>query len=487
VSTFDAYQAVRTVIAGFEPSSSVAPNASIALEDAFFPEGHRAVLDLKRQLVVGNRGMGKSFWTHALLSPELRQRLAKVYEYSSLGRTQVVIGFNGSDKVSDPMTPITDEVAGLISAGNDPEIVWRSVLMRAAERVVDSGYIAELVNVVADLKENPNLYSQRLSELDDLLVEKNEMLLVVFDALDRLGNNWDSMRLLTSALLRLALRLQSFRAIRMKIFMRVDLFADQKIFLFRDSSKIKNNHASLTWRSDELYSLLFFEVLQSQNGYSNLKILADDIKARSVLPIDGSGKSVNIDEQKMLVNALAGEFMGAGKRRGRVYSWVPLHLSDAENTCSPRTFLRAWKKAAEYQPAPQGKVVDHYALIDGVRYASEGRLEELYEDYPWVKIALDALYGQRVPMERDYLFRLWGEKGVIEDIARGVHEKFQIAPIGFSDGDERANLLESMKTVAVMEERANGKINVPDIFRVKAAILRKGGVAVPRRGSQGAA
>lgn len=38
-----------------------------------------------------------------------------------------------------------------------------------------------------------------------------------------------------------------------------------------------------------------------------------------------------------------------------------------------------------------------------------------------------------------------------------------------------------MRDVGVMEERANGKINVPDIFRVEAEILRKGGVAVPKR------
>ena len=42
-------------------------------------------------------------------------------------------------------------------------------------------------------------------------------------------------------------------------------------------------------------------------------------------------------------------------------------------------------------------------------------------------------------------------------------------------------LLSSMRDVSVMEERANGKINVPDIFRVEADILRKGGVAVPKR------
>ena len=54
-------------------------------------------------------------------------------------------------------------------------------------------------------------------------------------------------------------------------------------------------------------------------------------------------------------------------------------------------------------------------------------------------------------------------------------------PVKFLGGDEPSALLSSMRDVAVMEERANGKINVPDIYRVEAAILRKGGVAVPKR------
>ena len=57
----------------------------------------------------------------------------------------------------------------------------------------------------------------------------------------------------------------------------------------------------------------------------------------------------------------------------------------------------------------------------------------------------------------------------------------QLAPIGMVLGDSQDALLQTMTQIAVMEERANGKINVPDIFRVEAEILRKGGVAVPRR------
>jgi hypothetical protein len=181
-----------------------------------------------------------------------------------------------------------------------------------------------------------------------------------------------------------------------------------------------------------------------------------------------------------LINGIAGEFMGSNKKRGQGYTWVPLHLSDAAHTCSPRTFLIAWKKAAERLPPPEGKAVDHLGLLDGVRSASTSRLEELYEDYPWIKPALQALRRQHVPMERKQLFEIWQDEDVIGTIRTESAEP-RYTPVKFLAGDELAALLSSMRDVAVMEERTNGKINVPDIFRVEAEILRRGGVAVPKR------
>jgi hypothetical protein len=101
---------------------------------------------------------------------------------------------------------------------------------------------------------------------------------------------------------------------------------------------------------------------------------------------------------------------------------VPLHLSDAAHTCSPRTFLIAWKKAAEHQPTPEGRAVDHQGLLDAVRSASTSRLGELYEDYRWIKPALEALRRQFVPMEREQLLEIWEQKKVIESIRNASTE-----------------------------------------------------------------
>lgn len=471
--------AIRTAIAEFDPSPRVEPNETISVERAFLPEGHRGVLDLRRQLVVGNRGMGKSFWTHALLSPDLRSRLAQVYGHRLL-TTDVVIGFNGSDRVS-PTAPTVDEVINLLERGIEPELIWRAVLVRIASKHVPHGASEALDGVIAGLRTDPTRYSTVLSAADDELTSKGSTLLVVFDALDRLGRDWESIRKLTRALLALAVGLQSFRAIRAKIFMRVDQFSDQDLFRFPDSSKIRNDHVNLIWRPTELYGLLLFELLRSDLSREPIQILAKSLQASTALPLAGVKSWEDSDAQERLVNGIAGEFMGSNKKRGRVYTWVPLHLSDAAHTCSPRTFLIAWKKAAEHHPAPVGRAVDHLGLLDGVRSASTSRLLELYEDYPWIEPALAALRRQFVPMEREQLYDIWRNQKVVETIRKKAASEPRYTPVKFLGGDEPSALLSSMRDVAVMEERANGKINVPDIFRVEAEILRKGGVAVPKR------
>ncbi len=423
--------------------------------------------------------MGKSFWTHALVNNDIRSKLAAYYRFPELASTEVRIGFNGSEK-KQAFAPTVDELAEIrqLSIGT-PDLIWKALMLRIAEDMLER-QSDTLANTIGSLQQQPSRYSETLSALDEHLASKKQYLLVVFDALDRLAQDWGTIRELSRALLRLAIGLQSFQAIRAKIFMRVDMFSDREIFKFQDSSKIKNDHVSLVWQSEELYGLVLFEILRDQGGRSALQMLAAQSGTTAALPVNGEDSRLRVDEQRELVHALAGEFMGSSKKRGLVYTWVPLHLSDAANTCSPRTFLRAWKKAAERVPAPVNLVVDHLGLLDGVRSASQDRLNELYEDYEWIRPSLDALKKQFVPMSREQLFDLWKDGGVLLSISSSALDEVSKTPAGLTDNPNPEQLLEAMKAVAVMEERGNGKINVPDIYRVEAGILRKGGVAVPK-------
>ncbi len=475
-----AFNSIRSAMAKFGLSPKVEPNEEIQLDRAFFPDGHRAVLDLKRQLVVGNRGMGKSFWTHALLNADLRARLAGVYSLPILGKTDVVIGFNGSERIG-PVAPTIEQITSALRNKRDPELIWRAVLIRAARSFRKMDQPPSFDETIVELSSNPEAYAQTLADIDDELTHRNRFLIIVFDALDRLAGDWGRIRQLTKALLIRALGLQSFRAIRVKIFMRVDQFADIELFRFPDSSKIRNDHVNLAWSPRELYGLLFFELLREPSAQNEIEAIAEKTNTRRALPEGGRLDTTSLEKQAALVSAIAGEFMGGHKKRGRVYSWVPLHLSDAANNCSPRTFLTAWKSAAEHIPPPQDRVVDHLGLIDGVRHASSTRLTELREDYPWIDIVLEPLRRQFVPIPRDELFTLWENNNVVRAILEKATQEQWLAPVGVIDDNSPAALLRTMSSIAVMEERANGKINVPDIFRVEAGILRKGGVAVPRR------
>ncbi|OMY99708.1 hypothetical protein [Burkholderia pseudomallei] len=474
------FPAIRQAIAEFQLAWRVEPNATILPDEVFLPVGHRGVLDLRRQLVVGNRGMGKSFWTHALANQDIRNKLAEYYRFPELKSTEVRIGFNGSDK-KQAFAPTVDDLAEIrqLSVGN-PDLIWKALLLRMAEDMLGRKFDT-LAATIGMLQKQPSRYSETLSQLDDQLAGEKQHLLVVFDALDRLAQDWVTIRELTRALLRLAIGLQSFGFIRAKIFMRVDLFSDREIFKFQDSSKIKNDHVSLVWQPEELYGLVLFEILRSPDGRPALEKLAEQSNALAALPINGEDGRLHVDEQRRLVHAVAGEFMGSNKKRGLVYTWVPLHLSDAANTCSPRTFLTAWKKAAERIPAPTDRAIDHLGLLDGVRSASQSRLNELYEDYEWIRPSLEALKRQFVPMSRDQLFQLWEDNRVMQAIESSTHGEVIKTPAGLTDSPGPEALLEAMKVVAVMDERSNGKINVPDIYRLEAGILRKGGVAVPKR------
>ncbi|HZY73794.1 MAG TPA: hypothetical protein VFE22_11870 [Edaphobacter sp.] len=425
--------------------------------------------------------MGKSLWTHALLDPEVRARVSNIYSQPLLAKSEVVIGFNGSDKASS-VAPTRDAISRALKASYTADDVWRAVIFRAMRLVLDQPQDMHLEASLAELRSDPVLFEDALTKADDALVAQGKIVLILFDALDRLADDWKTIRLLTSGLLKRALGLRSFRSFRTKIFIRPDQYADSSIFQFPDGSKLKNDHVNLSWEPYELFGLLLFEVSRNPTAKDALEAIADELRARSALLFSQRHNHPAIDEQIKIVNALAGQYMGSDARRGRVYTWVPLHLSDAKNTCSPRTFLTAWQRAAVHEPVPSHRVVDHLGLLEGVRRASSTRLEELREDYRWIDGALGALRGEFVPIERRDLMRIWERSQVVQKILADSHSEHWLAPVELELGEGASTLLEATISIAVMEERANGKINVPDIFRVEAGIKRKGGVAVPRRG-----
>jgi hypothetical protein len=188
--------------------------------------------------------------------------------------------------------------------------------------------------------------------------------------------------------------------------------------------------------------------------------------------------------QRPVIESLVDRTMGNSPRRGYTYSWVPLHLADAKGRISPRSYLLAFKRAAEdtEQRFPHHGMALHYrAVQEGVVRASGVRVQEICEDHPWVKPLLEAARGATVPMTEEEVSRRW-PASCLEGMRTAVGPR--LPPRRFTNDPIRAGraeaLIDDLVELAVLYRTTDERLNMPDIFRVGFGIKRRGGVRPPR-------
>jgi hypothetical protein len=320
-----------------------------------------------------------------------------------------------------------------------------------------------------------------LREADSNLFKRGKRLLIVFDALDTLGASWSELRPRLQGLIEFARLSKSLRAIRPKLFLRVDQAQDRELWSLPDASKLYNERVRLSWSQYALYELLFFHLTSEADAAAAFQVTTG---------VRWSPRTLSDAEHRRVFTAIAGAYMGSGAKRGNTYDWVINHLADADNETTPRAFLVTLKAAAEHHPDSRPGVVDHLDIQAGVVHASEGRVKELEDDYWWIRTAFEPLEGVSVPCLPEEFDERWRRHSTVPKIYSQADREKRLLPLAFdalsadrtsdSIGHSREQRLRSsMETIGVLESRTNGKINVPDIFRVAARIKRKGGVRPP--------
>jgi hypothetical protein len=461
------------------------------LGDIFFPENHAKVLDPEVSLVIGNRGMGKTFWSLALSDRNLRPEIAKRYLGTRPLRLEdLEVSFGFSDAEGSRGAVSRALLESVVPRRTPAEIIWRAVLARHLTSEASQPLPERFRDVVSWVRNSPEEQLSFFRTADDALVTKRTRVLVLFDQLDQLATDWNRIQELTQGLLRTALAMKSYKSIKMKIFMRPDQAENRQLFRFPDASKISGGSRVLTWRVTDLYGLLFFEILRLPEGEQAFGFLCEragidptDIHPRLGIPTALVGNPIN---QGVVFDEIAGNVMGRGSKRGRPYTWIPTHLADGRGEIAPRTFLQVIRTAAEGDyPSSNTTAIDFQGIQEGVRRASSTRLAELEEDYPWVSTALEPLRGLLVPCSAADVAARWRSAKTVERITTEYHGSS--APIDLvianlvDQDDEASVLIKLMREIGVFEERGPDRINVPDIFRVKAGILRKGGVTPQQR------
>lgn len=455
--------------------------------EVYTPRGHEGALDPDRALVVGNRGVGKSFWSGALIDTQTRAILALAYPKLKLSMVDAVLGFSGDD-ASHGAAPSAAVLKSLLTSNVPPETIWRVVFMKALSPSWVKLTFRQAVDVI---ERDPERYEMDMLRADSQLKRAKQKKVIVFDALDKLGDNWQAVRDLTRGLLRLALSLRSYSSIRAKIFIRPDQGDDKQIFDFPDASKLRAERVELKWSTQDLYGLMYSRLANSAVSYSAFSELAKlhkvEIRKSSGISVLPDSLKVEPDLQARLFSGIAGEFMGSNHRRGRTYAWLPNHLGDAHGQTAPRTFLTALKIAAErdvHDPQLAKKqAIDHHGIKEGVQQASQVRLDQLAEDHIWIKSVLDSLSGMEVPCSAEAVTERWATNSIVKKIKKQVDSGKILGPLEMqrAGGQTELALLEALTRIGVIEQRSNGKVNVPDIFRVAASMKRRGGIKPPGR------
>lgn len=322
-------------------------------------------------------------------------------------------------------------------------------------------------------------------EAADLRLEKaGQHLLVLFDALDRLADDWQHINPLAKGLLQVALDVRSTKRIRCKVYLRPDILQDQSITSFPDFSKLLARKASLEWRRADLYALLFQCVGNAKSGGSEFrKLVADKFDLLGTCNDAGawslpSALRTNESQQEALFELMAGRAMGSSTKRGKPYTWLVNHLQDGLHQVSPRSFFAALGTAAVETSHDYALPLDYRGIQRGVQKASEIRVQEITEDYPWVRLVMEPLRGNLiVPCSTFEIETIWKQERTLELLEsqlKAAITAVKLPPQNLDQG--AAGILTDLQALGMVQRMDGKRIQMPDVYRIAYGLGRKGGV-----------
>jgi hypothetical protein len=448
----------------------------------YVPPTHARALDPDATLVEGIRGSGKSFWFSQLASPEHRRFVELNFPEAHLpAKLEVAQGFGTG--LSANLAPDPETLADL-AAIYRPRSIWRAVIARHAG--IRAGFAAQKTwkDRVGWVQANAEQFAVELEAADRRLVAEGKTLLVLFDALDRLADDWHHIHPLAKGLLQVALDMRATRAIRCKVYVRPDLLQDPNITSFPDYSKLLGSKASLAWRRADLYALLYQclgNAAASSRAFTRVVAQVTGVSKSGISPTGWKVPSVlrhNEDRQEDLFEQLAGKAMGSSTKRGKPYTWLVNHLQDGLNQVSPRSYFAALDTAASETAGDYELPLDYRGIQRGVQRASEIRVQEITEDYPWVRYVMEPLRGNlTVPCAALDIEKIWRSEQAItllDGKLRAQGSAIKLPPQNLDQG--AAGILLDLEALGMVQRIDAKRIQMPDVFRVAFGLGRRGGV-----------
>jgi hypothetical protein len=164
--------------------------------------------------------------------------------------------------------------------------------------------------------------------------------------------------------------------------------------------------------------------------------------------------------------------------KGNTYDWPLNHLADGHGSVTSRSFLTLMIHAARYQGQPFDEGLSPRGIQHGLREASKTLVEQLAMEFKWIKRALAPLASLQMPCAPSNIIQRWEATETIKAIEVAAVRMRFLPPFPPESPEHKyEKLIETFVRIGVLSIRKDLRYDMPDLFRVAAKLLKKGGVA----------
>lgn len=452
----------------------------------FYPiKQHLRAFDPDVMLVVGERGTGKSALFKAVFRNGLLSALAPFaaelrLPYKKTDLIKLIPGYPIGAQFPD-----SRGLKNALRTADQAVNLWFSYLVRVLkDKISDSTNLKFLDlpggapdQVLDAFVGSGNYPLLALDQLDQELQEADKWLFVGYDELDTLGGfDWEAMAKAIQGLVAFwssyARRWQRLRA---KIFLRTDLFRRHAGIGGADLAKLAANRVELGWSDQNLFSMLIKRIANTD------ELLFEYCKGARIPfnkePHKTFGYIPNLkkaEDARPFIERTVGQYMGANANKGQSFNWVLDHLRDGHKCATPRALVRLFEQAAQKERGnprtTPPKLIHPTSLRQALEDVSTDYvIQAIHNEWPW-------LHGVRERIAKDRLAP-WNRRELQElldqdwDRSWGQGDK-HIGP----PAQTARELIDYLVELGVFRERANDRIDVPDIYLFGLGLRRKGGV-----------
>ena len=307
-------------------------------------------------------------------------------------------------------------------------------ILKKALKYVDSIKVPNIVEVgISHSQEEDKKINvdRAMDVLNQVLLKKRNTVWVLFDRLDSVFD--DSSSLEENALRALFKTYRDFskyNCIKLKIFLRTDIWATLTCKGFREASHITQS-ATIEWSEANILNLIVRRLLNNPELVVFYGVAPEQVLA-------------NFNEQKKLFYRIFPDQIDAGSRKSETIRWMMTRVADGTQQLAPRELIHLLNQSKDEQikaselgeSAPDGEhLFSPSAMKRALPAVSQVRLEQtIFAEYPNSREHILMLEGEKATQTLDTLSKIWNvDEGGALKIASTLVE------IGFFElrGDKR--------------------------------------------------